>query len=341
MCVFRLTIGAIISAFQTAVTAGRTTPAVANSEKGVTITATTDCEATCMNDRPYFSQPIAESAHDNLWRWVQNQYALDDNWQTLWLNGLPLGRLNPQWMKRLQQDWQGAINIGRDGIYLQTDCWLSMGDALQHLAADWQKLGILKGWRNEKFDVFDAENNKLFELERAAFRPFGLQSRAIHVNGLVWSEQQWQFWISRRSPQKVVAPNKLDNLVGGGVSCGESIIEALRRESYEEAGLPPAYFLNSQPNARLHSLRSVSRGLHNEILYIFDVVLPEEVIPENQDGEVAGFYKMTIPQLIATMQTDALMADSQLVTLQALQRYGLLHPQHPLSRWLNKHTIED
>ncbi len=97
--------------------------------------------------------------------------------------------------------------------------------------------------------------------------------------------------------------------------------------------MPPALD-TLRATARIHSLRPVSRGIHNEILHIFDIILPESVRPENQDGEVAGFELMNVSQLIETMLSQAMMHDAQLVTLEALKRYGALDRQHPLSLWL-------
>ena len=42
---------------------------------------------------------------------------------------------------------------------------------------------------------------------------------------------------SKRAKNKRIEPNKLDNTVAGGISAGETIYEALIRESYEEAAL--------------------------------------------------------------------------------------------------------
>ena len=192
---------------------------------------------------------------------------------------------------------------------------------------------MLRGWRGEYFDVCDEAGRSLFALERAAFRPFGLLSRAIHLNGLT-CRGGWRFWIGRRSADKAVDPNKLDNIVGGGVASGETALEAALRESEEEAGLGAVLPDRLRRQSCLHSLRPVSRGLHNEILHIFDVVLPPDFAPKNQDGEVAGFVLMDIPELVEAMLAGEMMDDAQLVTLDAFRRYGLLKPQHPLSQWL-------
>ena len=292
-----------------------------------------------MLDTPTFPQPLSEATHDALWQWAQNAYGLAGQWQTLWLNHLPLGRLNPSWAERLRRDWQGDIHEDADGLHLQADSWLALGDGLQHLAYEWKRLGLLHGWRDERFDVCDVEGQVLFALERAAFRPFGLLSHAVHLNGLSCREGEWHFWIGRRSPHKAVDPDKLDNLVGGGIASGEDITEAMLRESEEEAGLTPPQLSSLALRNRMHSLRSVARGLHNEILHIFDVILPPDVHPENLDGEVAAFTLMSIGQLVDAMLNRHMMADAQLVTLDAFRRFHLLNPQHPLTQWLQQlHT---
>lgn len=288
-----------------------------------------------MPDTPRFSGFLSSHIHDKLWQWAQANYGLHGGgWQTLWLNGLPLGRLNPQWLAQVKKDWHEQWQENSDGLHLNADNWLSLGDGLQHMAHDWKQLGLLHGWRDEKFDVCSG-GSVLFPLERAAFRPLGLMSQAVHLNGFTFKNGEWQFWIGRRSAHKAVEPNKLDNLVGGGVSCGEDIREAMLRESEEEAGLLPEHLQNLTLNSRLHSLRPVSRGLHNEILYIFDAVLDGHIQPENQDGEVAGFELMTVQQTLEAMFGGNMMNDAQLAVIDAFRRYGLINPQHGLAKWLD------
>lgn len=132
-----------------------------------------------------FEQVFASDVHDALWDWAQTSYGASDDWCILYLNGLPLGRLNPLWRKRLGQDWTGRQSILSDGLNLETDSWAEMGNSLQTLAQQWRECGWLKGWRGEKFDICDQSGKPLCALERAAFRPFGLMSQAVHLNGLV------------------------------------------------------------------------------------------------------------------------------------------------------------
>ena len=100
-----------------------------------------------------FEQVFTPDVHNALWDWAQASYGASDDWCILYLNGLPLGRLNPLWRERLGQDWTGRQSILSDGLNLETDSWPEMGDSLQTLAQQWRECGWLKGWRGEKFDI--------------------------------------------------------------------------------------------------------------------------------------------------------------------------------------------
>ena len=287
---------------------------------------------------PYSSMPpLPTTLQDGLLSALQTAFRYHaEDWLPLRLNGFALGFVNEVWRKHLIQDWPNLLHEDSDGLHLVADNWREMGRQLEQLARRWYDAGLFGGWRNERFDVWSADGRQvLFALERSAFRPLGLYSHAVHINGLAVTEEDLRFWIARRSPHKAVDPDKLDNLVGGGIASGETPFEAVCRESEEEAGLTPPALDNLRAAALIHSLRPVSRGIHNEILHIFDIVLPESVRPENQDGEVAGFELMNVSQIIETMLSQTMMHDAQLVTLEALKRYGALDRQHPLSLWLD------
>ncbi|MBF0803950.1 MULTISPECIES: NUDIX domain-containing protein [unclassified Neisseria] len=288
-----------------------------------------------MNPPPRFHCRLGQTEQNRLLARLESHFGQRiDTWRYLWLNGMNLGRLNEKWLERVAQDWPERFEEKPGGIYLFADNWLAMGDNLQHMAQGWHRLGHLDGWRNEKFDAADAEGNVLFALERAAFRPLGLMSQAVHINGLTEHGGEWVFWIGRRSPFKAVDPNKLDNLVGGGIASGESIRQAMLREAGEEAGLDADLLGGLACRSRRLSVRPVSRGLHNELLHIFDVVLPPDVVPENQDGEVAEFKRMGVAELTAAMCDGLLMNDAMIATLDAFARYGLLDETHGLAKWL-------
>ena len=148
------------------------------------------------------------------------------------IRGEPLGALTPVWRERvLALPYFHAV---ADGVALGEafQGYNDISAVLMRVARQWRDSGVLTGWRDENFTAHDLDGRPCFELERAAFRAFGLQSRAVHINGLVRNaDGSWCMWVARRSPLKSVEPDKLDNLTGGGVAAGETLKAALLRDA--------------------------------------------------------------------------------------------------------------
>ena len=279
--------------------------------------------------------PITANQQRDLLHCLQQAFHVDlSTWQRLNLNNVPLGYLNTQWQQQLQADIPELLSIHDDGYHILTHDWLHCADVLQNLGREWYDLGLFTGWRNEQFDVCDLSGTPLFALERSLFRPLGMVSQAVHLNGFVVENGVTQMWIGKRSPFKAVDPDKLDNLVGGGVATGESLQEACIREGFEEAGLGIQLTGNQPPPRCIHSQRIVSRGLHHEHLFVYDLSIPTGWTPENQDGEVASFQLMDIPSIVDAMLTGRFMNDAMLVTLDGLMQHGFITRQSELGSWL-------
>ena len=90
----------------------------------------------------------------------------------------------------------------------------------------------LRGWRDELLDVVAGED-KLGVMERTALRPFGLPTKAVHLNA--WTPDG-RLWVARRALSKSTDPGMWDTLVGGLAGSGEDLEAALVRECGEEAG---------------------------------------------------------------------------------------------------------
>ncbi len=134
---------------------------------------------------------------------------------------------------------------------------------------------------------------------------------------------------------EAVDPNKLDNLVGGGISSGECVQNGHAARRRRRGGFERGAAATRRAGRRCLSLRPVSRGLHREDLHFFDVVLPEGVQPQNQDRRSGRIYAvLSVAEFAKAMAEGRLMNDALLATLDAFGRYGLLDPQRELARWL-------
>lgn len=199
--------------------------------------------------------------------------------------------------------------------------------------------GALTAWRNERYDACaGATRPPAFLLERAAARYFGIRTTAVHVNGLVDPGPRASMWIARRSPSKAIDPGMLDNLVGGGVASGASVVDTLAKEAWEEAGIDAATAARAQPAGVVTIRRLQPDGLQLETIHVHDLWLPREFVPANQDGEAVEHRLVPLDRVVALLANDsgqdAMTADASLVALDALIRLGAIDAEDPFFPWL-------
>ena len=251
------------------------------------------------------------------------------------INGVYLGLLNQTFANRMGQDIDTIVTDEKCFIW-DNMSWQEVADTLQYTARQWHDNGLYSGWRDEKYSVCDVSGSPLFALERSAFRPLGFLSHAIHLNAWLERAGERYYWIGKRSSTKAVAPNKLDTTAGGGIAAGETPHMAMVRESFEEAGVPSSLTQNLTENGQVFSLRPVHRGLHREILYLYDLRLPENFTPHNQDGEVAEFILMNDNEIAQAVIDEQFMEDSALTLLISMQNRQKITPNHPLNGLLKQ-----
>ena len=186
--------------------------------------------------------------------------------------------------------------------------------------------GLIVAWRDEPFALFDVDGAALgVAMERAATRFWGTLTLGAHCNGYVADARgrPARLWIARRSPTKATDPNRLDNLIGGGVPAGQSPREAVIREGWEEAGLQPAQMRGLQRGRVLRLLRDIPEGLQREWIHVYDLALPPDAVPRNQDGEVAELALHDIAPALALAASSEMTVDAALVTLDFALRHRL------------------
>ncbi|SPR97447.1 NUDIX hydrolase [Cupriavidus taiwanensis] len=199
--------------------------------------------------------------------------------------------------------------------------------ALRTLSRQLADAGHVRGWRDELFAVTAAlDAPAVAVVERAAARFLGLLTFASHMNGIVdgAAGDPPALWISRRSPAKAVDPGMWDNLVAGGMPHGSDPLATLVRECEEESGIPPELARDVQAHGMIEMLRDLPEGVQWEQLYVYDLLLPPDFIPRNQDGEVSEHRRIELAPLLAIMSAGAMTVDATLVTLDALGRRGWL-----------------
>ena len=195
----------------------------------------------------------------------------------------------------------------------------------QALALAAQKLrdqGLIKGWRDECYSYWGAISHdpdlalpEWFRLERSAFRFFGLRSHAVHINGFT---SDGRMWCARRALSKATDPGRLDNLAAGGLAADETVLQCAVRELGEEAGLEPNLAQHIQRAGRITTARTEPEGWHDETLLVFNLCVPEAVVPHNTDGEVSEFVCLTPAEVMQRIQAADFSKDAACVIAQGI-----------------------
>lgn len=242
-----------------------------------------------------------------------------------------IGWLTPSFADLLRR-WPHVFEVSSAFVRLSArpDSPQGRSAAMAEVTHDLARDGALSGWRDELVSVSAHYGQpELFRIERAATRPFGLMAYGAHMNGFTREGGLEHAWIARRSPNKQIDPDKLDNLVGGRISAGMSVDETLRKEAWEEAGLAPSLLAGLDCLGAVRVEYSVPEGLHREILFVHDIWLPEDYKPVNQDGEVAEIRRMPVEDVIESLLAGDFTLDAGVVMIDGLLRLGAVLPEDP------------
>lgn len=180
--------------------------------------------------------------------------------------------------------------------------------------------GRLTGWRNELLDVVDDKGEVCGVIERAAVRPLGIATHAVHLDA--WTPDG-DLWIAQRALTKNTDPGMWDTLVGGLISAGETPEFALERESWEEAGLHAQALANSHRVGQFRVERVLPEGYQVEIVTVVDCVLDRDARPENQDGEVIAIQAAPVKEVLGMLADGAFTLEASLSLLLSLDARGI------------------
>jgi hypothetical protein len=186
-------------------------------------------------------------------------------------------------------------------------------------------------WRNEAFDVAPRWGAPpVFRLDRGAVPFFGTRAYGVHLNGYLWEADTLHLWVGRRSPDKQVAPNRLDNLVAGGIGNGHGVDETLAKEGEEEASIPASLIKHAIPAGAVSYRMETRLGIRDDVLFIYDLEMPADFLPRNRDGEIVDFKLMPVPEVLDRIRaTSDFKFNVNLVILDFAVRHGLLRADDP------------
>ncbi|WP_235043364.1 NUDIX domain-containing protein [Candidatus Kinetoplastidibacterium stringomonadis] len=177
----------------------------------------------------------------------------------------------------------------------------------------------IKKWNKELLDIIGPNYEKLGYIERSAARLLGFKTRSVHMNS--WLNNK-ELWISKRSSKKAINPGKLETIVGGLVSKGENLEQALSRECYEEANLIENDIMVKGNLCKIFDIKKITdEGYQVEELISRAVILKKDFYPINNDGEVDFFQKIMIEEITPKLLSDNFTIESSIIILSDIIKF--------------------
>jgi 8-oxo-dGTP pyrophosphatase MutT (NUDIX family) len=258
-----------------------------------------------------------------------NQYRADQ-FLPFWHGSDRLGMIrkdNAEALRRFPE-----FSVERDGArFLPQGSFDELSKIIDDVTEQLVTEGRVAKWRYECFAVAPIWGAPAhFKLDRGAVPFFGVRAYGVHLNGFVREGKALKLWIGRRSPTKAVAPDKLDNLVAGGIGYPHGLVETLIKECDEEANLPEALAAKSVPVGAVSYRMEVKHGLRDDVLFCYDLECPKDFTPKNQDGELVSFALRDAAEILAlARQGDDFKFNVNLVLIDFALRHSLVTPDDP------------
>ena len=121
-----------------------------------------------------------------------------------------------------------------------------------------------------------------------------------------------------------------DNIVAGGIGNGHGLQETLLKEGEEEASIPRNLTSDALPAGAVSYRMESELGVRDDVLFVFDLEMPADFVPKNQDGEIAHFELMPVSAILDRVRTsDDFKFNVNLVILDFALRHGVLRSDDP------------
>ncbi|CAL5186525.1 unnamed protein product [Lathyrus oleraceus] len=201
----------------------------------------------------------------------------------------------------------------------------AVGYVIKHLGEE-----HIPGIRNELYPVKSSFSaHAFFSLERAAAPYFGIKVYGVHMNGYVELNGQKHLWIGKRSPMKSTYPGMLDHLVAGGLPHGIGCLENVVKECEEEAGIPRSISIKAKSVGVVSYKDIEGYRYKRDVLFCYDLILPENFEPKNIDGEVESFKLIPVEQVAEVIRkTQFFKPNCTIVIIDFLFRHGYISPEN-------------
>ena len=252
------------------------------------------------------------------------------------LDGVRVGAVRRDRIELLR-GYPDVFSIGEQEITLAPELNTpeKRSEAILPVVRDFQEQRLIRHKQNEYYPVVNVEDRKLetpvlFQIERSAVPFFGIRAFGIHINGYMREDEGYSLWLGRRAKSARVHPQKLDNMVAGGLPANLSPFENMIKEAEEEASLPRAVAETAKPCGYISYCVETPEGLSPATMFVFDLEVSRDFEPENADGEIGYFQLLPIHDVLHLVDVGReLKPNSNLVIIDFCFRHGIITPAYP------------
>ena len=248
------------------------------------------------------------------------------------VDGVRVGRVRPGFARLLLRRPAVFVEHG-GGVGLRADLadFETRSAALRDVVRELVREGVIGHEHGEPYAVTaDRPEQASCVLDRAAAAHFGIRAFGQHVNGFVPRADGPHMWLGRRAADRRNWPGRLDNVAAGGLPFGVALQANLAKECWEEAGIPSALARQARSVGVVTYSHVSDHGFKPDVLYCYDLELPEDFVPQCQDGEVESFGLWPIDEIAQLVRdTTEFKPNCNLVVLDFLVRHGVIGPEHP------------
>lgn len=224
-----------------------------------------------------------------------------------------------------------AVSAAEVRLLDRLDDFESRSAAVERVVRALEDDKIVRGRRDEYYPVgtsFAAP--PLLQMERAAIPHFGVRAYGVHMNGFIRRPDGLHMWIGRRAKNKPTYPNMLDNTVAGGQPIAIGLMENLIKECAEEASIPESLASRAHAVGAITYCVEAPDGLKPDVQFCYDLELPADFTPVNEDGEIDHFMLWPIARVAEIVRdTREFKFNCNLVIIDFLVRHGVIPPEHP------------
>ena len=145
----------------------------------------------------------------------------------------------------------------------------------------------------------------IFEVDRKLLSILGLPQYGIHGNAWSLEKNRIIFHFAKRSSNLDDFPGFYDNLCAGGQPLGISILDNLKKEAFEEAGIRQILKKNLTKGRTVNYFHEHQDKIHSGIIFNYHLKIANSNFC-NMDGEVESFISKDAFEIYELLESNTL-----------------------------------